>query len=86
MGLSTVELIMAVEDEFGIELAEADAAKLAVLGEMHAHIVQAIRQRGESPNETDVWERLKAIGVEQLGVHPAEVTRAAHLVNDLGAD
>ena len=86
MGLSTVELIMAVEDEFGIGHAEADAAKLAVLGEMHAHIVHAIRQRGESPHESDVWERLRAIVVEQLGVRPAEVTRAAHLVRDLGAD
>lgn len=86
MGLSTVELVMAIEDEFGIELADAVAPKLAVLGEMHSHIVRALRQRGESADETDVWERLSSIVVEQLGVHPAEVTRTAHLVDDLGAD
>jgi len=86
MGLSTVELIMAIEDEFGIELAEADAPQLAVLGDMQAHIVRAIRQRGEIPDETQVWERLSAIVVAQLGVLPAEVTPEAHLVKDLGAD
>lgn len=86
MGLESVELVMAIEDEFGIQIAEADAPTLAVLGDMHAYIVRALIDRGESPDETDAWERLSAVVVEQLGVRPAEVTRTAHIAYDLGAD
>ena len=36
--------------------------------------------------ETSIADRVKQIIVEQLGVDAAEVTTAAHFVNDLGAD
>ena len=36
--------------------------------------------------EANVADRVKQIIVEQLGVDAAEVTPAAHFVNDLGAD
>ena len=86
MGLDTVELVMAIEEEFGIEIPNADAPKLAVLGDMHDYIVRALRQRGDAPDERQVWETLGAVVVEQLGVRPADVTRAAHIVHDLRAD
>ena len=86
MGLDIVELLMAVEDEFGIEFAEADAEKVAVLGEMHASIVRALRMRGETPDEGAVWKRLRDLVVEQLGVLPEAVMPRAHLVDDLGAN
>ena len=36
--------------------------------------------------EANIADRVKQIIVEQLGVDAAEVTPAAHFVNDLGAD
>ena len=36
--------------------------------------------------DNNIAERVKQIIVEQLGVDAAEVTTAAHFVNDLGAD
>jgi acyl carrier protein len=86
MGLDSVELVMAIEEEFGIEIPNADAPQLAVLGEMHDFIVRALRQRGDTPDEAQVWERLRAVVVEQLDVRPDEVTRTAHVVYDLRAD
>jgi acyl carrier protein len=86
MGLDTVELVMAIEEEFSIEIASADAANLGVLGEMHAYILQALRKRGEAPDESELWERLKAIVVDQLGVLSEDVVPSAHVVRDLGAD
>ncbi len=86
MGLDTVELVMAIEEAFSIEIPNADAVKLAVLGDMHDYIVRALRARGDAPDEGQVWERLSAVVVAQLGVRPAEVTRTAHIVLDLGAD
>lgn len=77
---------MAIEEEFGIEIPNADAPKLAVLGDLHDYIIRVLRQRGGSPDEGKVWERLSAVVVEQLGVRPDEVRRTAHIVDDFRAD
>lgn len=86
MGLDTVELVMAIEEEFGIEIPNADAPRLAVLGDMHDYIVRALRQRGNAPDERQIWERLSAVVVKQLGVRLDQLTRTAHVVYDLRAD
>jgi acyl carrier protein len=86
MGLDTINLVIAIEKEFGIEISHADAAKLSVLGDMQDYIVKARRQRGETPNESRIWRRLTAVVVEQLGVRPEEVTQSADIVKDLRAD
>ncbi len=86
MGLDTVELVMAIEEEFSIQIADADAEGLAVLGDMHAYVVRALRLRGDTTDEGEVWQRLSAVVVEQLGVRPDQVTRTAHIIHDLRAD
>ena len=86
MGLDTVELVVAIEEAFGIEIPNADAPKLAVLGAMHDYVVRALRQRGDTSDEAEIWERLSAVVVKQLGVRPDEVKRTAHIVHDLRAD
>jgi acyl carrier protein len=86
MGLDTVELVMAIEEEFRIEIQDSIAARLGVLGDMQDFIVIALRQRGETPDESQVWQRLSSVVVAQLGVRPEEVTRSAHVVKDLLSD
>jgi hypothetical protein len=86
MGLDTVELVMIIEEEFGIEIPNADAPKLMVLGDTHDYVVRALRQRGDTTDEAQVWERLSAVVVKQLGVRSDEVTRTAHMVYNLRAD
>ena len=86
MGLDTVELVIAIEQEFQIKIPNEDAAKLGVLGDLQDYVVHAIRERGETPDELQVWERVKAVVVAQLGVRPEEVVRSAHVVKDLHAD
>jgi len=34
----------------------------------------------------DLWDRIQSIVAEQLGVEPAEVTKDASILDDLGAD
>lgn len=86
MGLDTVELILAIEDAFDVDIPNADASKLAVLGDMHAYLVQALRLQGDAADENEVWEKLKAIVVHQLGAEPENVTPSAHIVLNLNAD
>jgi len=86
MGLDTVELVMAVEEEFEIEIPNAAAMRLVSVGGMHDYIMETLQSRGASTNEAEVWKRLQAIVVFQLGVRPEEVTREAEFVRDLKAD
>ena len=86
MGLDTVELVMAVEEEFSIAIPNTDAPNLVTVGAIHAYILQTLQLRGERPDEAELWERLKALVIDQLGVRPEEVTPSARIVQDLGAD
>jgi acyl carrier protein len=90
MGLDTVELIMAIEEEFGMKIPNHDAAKLDTVGQISAYIQSRLEhQRGRPLDEIESaahWERIKKIVVEQLGVAPERVTREAHLRFDLGVD
>jgi acyl carrier protein len=86
MGLGSVELIMAIEDEFGVTIPAENAPQLAILGDMHAFIIRKLQQQGRNPDESEVWERLQTVVVQQLGVRPEEVTSEANLFTDLGAD
>jgi acyl carrier protein len=48
MGLDTVELVMEVEDEFGISVADADAEMIQTVGQLHAYVCHRLRPRGET--------------------------------------
>ena len=87
MGLDTVELVMAVEEEFGLEIPNAAAAKMFTVGDMHAFLTAELKRRGHT-NEDDgrIFGRLREIVCTQLGVKPELVVPAASFVEDLGAD
>ena len=87
MGLDTVELVMAVEQEFGIDIPNSEAGKMERVGDMHAFVVMALRQRDEAAvvDADQIWIRLREVVVEQWGVRPDEVTPTAHFIYDLKA-
>jgi len=85
MGLDTVELAIAVEEHFNIEINDEDAAKLATCGSLADYVMKCLRARGDTRSEDDVWTQVKETIVEQLGVNPDEVTRGAKFYEDLGA-
>jgi len=88
MGLDTVELVMAAEEEFGLEIPNAEAQQMERVGDLFAFIVRTLQQRSApaAVDEADIWRRLTDIIVEQLGVRPEQVTLSAHFIRDLGAD
>lgn len=88
MGLETVELVMAVEEEFAIEIPNSEAAKMERVGDMHAFVVRTLRQHDETAvvDADQIWTRLRELVVEQLGVRPEEVIPSAHFIRDLRAD
>lgn len=88
MGLDAVELVMAVEQEFGIEIPNSEAERMERAGDMHDLVVRILRQRDEAAviDADRIWSRLQDIVADHLGVRPEDVTPTAHFVYDLGAD
>ena len=96
-GLDVVEVVMAVEQEFGIRIPDAEAEKLETVGKLHACIAGqvAVRRPGEevrveaggrSWTEADVWEAVRRFVIERLDVKPEQVRPGAYFVRDPGAD
>ncbi len=87
MGLDTVELVMAIEDGFGIEIPNEIAAKLTTVGLMHGYLVAEL-QRLAKPDQDParVFEKLRNIICQETGVEPHEVVPEASFVDDLRLD
>ncbi len=86
MGLDNVELVMSVEDAFDIEIDDTDASGLVTVGLLHEYVVGALRKKGESVSPDKVFDQLRAIVVDQLGIPPDRVVRGARFVPDLRID
>jgi hypothetical protein len=59
---------------------------MITVGDMHDYVVAQLRARGETPSEEAIWQEVRKIIVEQLGVRPVQVVRSAEFVRDLGTD
>jgi acyl carrier protein len=88
MGLDAVEMVMAIEEEFDINIPDEEAGNFDTVGKLYRHIVDVLYQSGCSGqvDESEVWERMKDVIVSQLGVRPELVTEDASFVADLGID
>lgn len=85
MGLDYVELIMDVEDEFGIEITDQMHSRVVTVGDLHREVVGAMRRSdtGSTVDEHVVWDRLRVLVCETSGVRPDRVTPTARIVEDL---
>jgi acyl carrier protein len=92
MGLDTVELVMAAERQFQIEVPNAEAERWRTVGDMHAGINALLAERfvreGRALTvDPDItWALLRDLVVAELGVKPEQVRPDAEFVRDLGAD
>ena len=87
MGLDTVELMMRVEDDFGIEIPDEVAETLVTVGMLSDFIVAELGRVSGVPQDPEaVYDMLKAIICEQTGVEADAVVRDASFVKDLRLD
>ena len=89
MGLDSVELVMAFEEEFEVEIPDDEAERIVTVGDARDCIVGKLRARAEDLDAVDpeeVWARIKAIVVDHIGVRPEKVTPDAAFIDDLGVD
>jgi acyl carrier protein len=87
MGLDTVELVLAVERVFGIEISDEVAGKISTVGELHEYVVAELTRLGRpNLNPEITYDLLRNVICFQLGVKPEEVVPNARFVQDLDAN
>lgn len=81
MGLDSVVLVLEVEEAFGIKIPDADAEKLATVGELHRYVVAMLgvddpsRRRSRCPSQA-AFHQLRRALVGELGVDRGSVRLA----------
>jgi hypothetical protein len=92
MGLDSVELIMEIEDEFGIEIPDEDVQDILTLGDLHRLLFNHVsRNLGASISalqggtlEKDVWKRLERLLITEWAIEKERIKPSAEIVRDLG--
>ena len=86
MGLDTVELVMAFEEEFGVEIPNEAAEKMVSVRDVRDFMVAEIRRRGGVADPDDVLERIRAITMKISNVDRSKIQLDTKFVDDLGLD
>lgn len=91
MGLDIVELFIAVETEFDVEIPDADASRLLTVGELYAYVLRLLygakaRSMIGTPAGNEVWTRLVRVVEKETGAALHEITPEASFVEDLRLD
>lgn len=86
MGLDTVELLLAIEEEFGITIPDADAAQLRSVGDLHQLILRRTETEPRTPAAAAMWERVVTVVAGELAIPTDRVTPEARFAEDLGID
>lgn len=63
MGLDTVELVMAIEDEFDISIPDKDAEKLQTMSDVQEYVQNTfkLRKKFHCPNQHAFYQIRKAL-------------------------
>ncbi|GAA6152175.1 hypothetical protein [Pseudoteredinibacter isoporae] len=87
MGLDTVELVMWVEEEFGITVSDDEASVTYTVGDLAELIAQKVNaQYGKSWTYAEPLPRIIDILVKDYGVKRERINTASRIVDDLGLE
>ncbi len=85
MGLESVELLMRVEEQFGVTMAEEDAERFLVVGDLHFWLCQELLAKApQAPSPEKIWSELQHVIAEHLELPPESIRPDSHLRHDLG--
>jgi acyl carrier protein len=83
MGLDAVELVMSIEEEFNITIADEEAEKITTPGQMADYLMTRVRTDKNAPCPTQVgFHRLRSVLMDTFGV-PREKIRPHALLHNL---
>ena len=87
MGLDTVELVIAIEDEFGIQIPDAVAANMFTPNDVADFVIGLVEQGDEPAKWTraGALARILEITAKILGVPRTDVLPHSRFIDDLNA-
>jgi acyl carrier protein len=86
MGLDTVELVMAFEEEFDIEISNETAERILSVRDVRDLVLSEYRRLNRTLDSDDIFRRIVRVTAECLGVRAERVTLDTAFVDDLGAN
>jgi len=88
VGLNSVETVLWAENEFGLEIPDADASEMKTVGDFSKYIHQRLLARDgfNTQSEARIFERIKTYLISHVGVRPELISCKAEFVRDLGLD
>ena len=85
MGLDLVELMLAIEDSFRLQIPNGAAEKMTTPGSVIDFVASELRQRPEDQIRPLVAEIVRQLTIEVLGIKPKKYREDATFVGDFGA-
>ncbi len=87
MGLDTVELVMAVEDHFGIAIPDKVAEKIVSVGLLQEFICAEHHRLGRNTHTSQqIYDELIALVAKHSGIDPTRIHAESRFVEDLRMD
>ena len=87
MGLDIVELVMALEEEFGLQLPDAELKRTRMVGELYDYIGRQLAPElimpDGGPYEGALWQRYLDVIEKDTGVDRDRLRPSASFVRDL---
>lgn len=86
MGLESVELVMEIEERFGISMSDADAALISTVGDLQRFIVAACEETEQQVTPDEAWTWLRDFLEHRYRIPRDKITLDARIGPDLGLD
>ena len=86
MGLDTVELVMAFEEEFGIDIPNEAAEDMIAVRHVRHFVVAEYTRLGRPFDPDDIYRRIVRVTSEHSSVDPEKIDLDTEFVDDLGMD
>ena len=81
MGLDVVELVMTVEEHYGLAIPDTAAREMRSVGDLHQYIVDHAQP---PPDGAEAWNWLRDTIEREFAVSADRITPEAWIVRDLG--
>ncbi len=87
MGLDTVEMIVLVEDTFGIQIKDEDAENIATVGQLIDHVHGKLKDRPSYRKRRDLVKEIVIRIISEISGIPVRDIKPWHsFTRDLGMD
>ena len=86
MGLDIVELVMAVEEEFDVDIPDKIQETISTVGRLADVVTAELQRLGRPADPESVFERIRIITSERAEIPPDKIWRESSFIDDLGMD